>query len=189
MSKKPEVAAPGADSAPLAADHLRDIVERVEVWLPVCGYEGVYEVSNHGKIRRGERVLAPSTANGYLHVSLSLHGAIITHRVHVLVLTAFCGPPPFCGAQAAHNDGNQINCHLTNLRWASAVENQADVERHGHRCKGTSVYGAILDDAGVRTIRALISAGSRNRPIAERFGVSISTIHLIRHNQTWKHVQ
>lgn len=40
----------------------------------------------------------------------------------------------------------------------------------------------------VVAIRELIAAGLRNRPIAERYGVSISTIHLIRHERIWRHV-
>lgn len=165
------------------------VADRIEVWLPVPEYEGLYEVSNHGRIRRaGGGCLSPSSTHGYLHVSLSKSGEARTIRVHVAVLTAFCGPPPFDGAQAAHNDGDKINCHLTNLRWATPVENQADVERHGRRCKGENVYGAVLTESEVRSIRARISNGERNRPIAEYFGVSVSTIHLIRHNRIWRHV-
>jgi|WetSurMetagenome_2_1015567.scaffolds.fasta_scaffold02463_4 hypothetical protein len=171
--------------------------EEREVWLPVVGYEGLYEVSNLGRIahvrnfRHGTPVktLAPSRTHGYLHVSLSKSNVITTHRVHVLVLTVFCGPKPFDGAHAAHNDGDQTNCRLTNLRWATPKENQADIERHGRRPKGENVYGAILNDDKVRDIRKRIASGERNRPIAESFGVSIHTIHLIRHNKTWKHAQ
>lgn len=164
-------------------------LERPEVWLPVVGYECLYEVSNHGRIRnRHDCFLLPSETNGYLHVSLSKDGRIITSRLHVIVLTAFCGPPPFEGAQGAHNDGCKKNCRLTNLRWATAVENQADVERHGNRCKGEDVFGAILDAEKVKKIRSRIASGERNRPIADDFGVSISTIHLIRHNKVWRHV-
>jgi hypothetical protein len=161
-----------------------------EVWLPVRGYEGYYTASNLGSIRRlGGDTLMPSQSDGYLRVSLSRQGLVRNHRVHVLVLTAFCGPPPFEGAQAAHNDGNPLNCRLTNLRWATPVENQADVERHGRRCKGVEVFGAVLDEARVRQIRERIASGERNPSIAADFGVSISTIHLIRHDRIWRHVQ
>jgi NUMOD4 motif/HNH endonuclease len=164
-----------------------------EVWLPVLGYEGYYEVSNLGRVHRvgvnsGDGFLKPSTTHGYLHVSLSRDGDIRTHRVHVMVLSAFCGPAPFPGAQAAHNDGDQANCRLTNLRWATGIENQADVERHGRRCKGEDVFGVVLTEKDVRVIRQHIANGDRNRPIAERFSVSTSTIHLIRHNRIWRHV-
>ena len=159
-----------------------------EVWLSVSGYEGHYWVSNLGRIKSKFKILAPSVSGNYAHVTLSVGNEKTTHRVHVLVLASFCGDAPFPGAQAAHNDGNSLNNRLTNLRWASTFENQADVERHGRRCKGVDVYGAVLTDADVREIRKRTSNGERNRPIAEDYGVSISTIHLIRHEKTWRHV-
>ena len=181
-------------SGGVAVDRLRSLVERVELWLPVVGYESFYEVSNHGRVKRVASpatdggLLKPSLTHGYFHVSLSKGGEVATHRIHVLVLTAFCGAPPFAGAHGAHNDGDKTNCHLTNLRWTTPVENQADVERHGRRCRGEDVYGAVLDAPRIRKIRDRIQTGERNKPIAESFGVSVSTIHLIRHNRIWRHV-
>jgi hypothetical protein len=166
-----------------------DLFGQPEVWLPIPDFPR-YEVSNFGRIRRiGGRILKPSASKGYLHVSLCRNGEISTKRVHVIVLSAFCGRAPFEGAQAAHNDGNPLNCALTNLRWATAVENQADVDRHGHRCKGSEVFGAVLDEERVAQIRSRIAAGERNPSLAAAFGVSISTIHLIRHRKIWRHVQ
>lgn len=170
-----------------------------EVWMPAPDYEGIYEVSNLGRVRRDPtaparppgapgKCLIPSYTNGYAHVSLSKRGVITTHRVHVLVLRAFCGEPPFQGAHGAHNDGDPSNCRLDNLRWATPIENQADVDRHGRRCRGEEVYGAVLTEDQVREIRRRIEAGERNPPIANDFGVSISTIHLIRHGKIWRHV-
>lgn len=160
-----------------------------ELWLEVSGFPD-YEVSNLGRVRRvgSEAVLKPSRTHGYLHVSLCRESRAETIRVHVAVLSAFCGQAPFPGAHAAHNDGDKENCRLTNLRWATPVENQKDVERHGRRCRGEIVFGAKLSEQSVRKIRELINAGFRNPPIARQFGVTISTIHLIRHRKTWRHV-
>lgn len=172
-----------------------------EVWIPVRGHEGLYEVSNLGRVRRDicaphrslgvpGRLLKPSsTAAGYLHVSLSNGGRVTTHRLHVIVMQSFCGPPPFEGAQICHNDGQKENCRLTNLRWDTAYGNQADVDRHGRRCRGIDVFGAVLDEHAVRNIRKRCADGEINRTIAEDYGVSVSTIHLIRHNKTWRHVK
>ena len=162
-----------------------------EVWLDIPGFEGAYEASNLGRIRRVStgRVLKQSRAGGdYLGVTLSVGNVQTPMRTNIAVLSAFCGPAPFPGAHAAHNDGNSSNNHLSNLRWATPIENQADIDRHGTRRRGEAVFGAKLDEAGVRAIRQRISAGERNPPIAKAFGVSISTIHLIRHNRIWTHV-
>lgn len=171
-----------------------------EVWLDVVGYEGLYEASNLGRIRRsysaphrslgvpGSVLKQTIQKNGYHTVSLSNDGNVKSHRVSRIVLSAFCGLEPFEGAQAAHNDGNKSNNKLTNLRWATASENQKDVDRHNRRCKGSDVFGAVLTEDKVREIRNRIQIGERNPSIANDFGVSISTIHLIRHGRIWKHV-
>lgn len=174
------------------------MVDTREVWMPVPDYEGLYEVSNLGRVRRD--LAAPARSLGvpgkalspcggiYPIVTLSKAGVVRTHRLHLLVLRAFCGPAPFYGAHGAHNDGDPQNCALANLRWATPVENQADVDRHGRRCKGEDVFGAKMTEDGVRKVRDLIAKGFRNPQIAKRFGVSVSTIHLIRHNRIWRHV-
>lgn len=171
-----------------------------EIWLDVVGYEGLYEASNLGKVRRSYsaphrslgvpgQVLKPAIQkNGYHTISLSSDGNVKNHKVSRIILSAFCGPEPFDGAHAAHNDGDKSNNKLTNLRWASPRENQKDIERHNRRCKGSDVFGAVLNDDSVKEIRRRIGSGERNPQIAKDFRVSISTIHLIRHGRIWKHV-
>ncbi|WP_293921105.1 HNH endonuclease [Sphingobium sp. UBA5915] len=162
-----------------------------EVWMPVPDYDGLYEASNLGAIRRvgsDQPLIQVDGGNGYLVVSLSRDGVTRMFRVHRIILTAFCGAEPFDGAVAAHNDGIRSNCQLTNLRWATPIENQADRKRHGTHICGADVFGAKLTDERVREIRALIAKGYRGPQIAKSFGVSVSTIHLIRNNRIWRHV-
>ncbi|UCR74409.1 HNH endonuclease [Mycobacterium phage Ritam007] len=113
----------------------------VEAWLPVVGYEGLYEVSDGGRVRsldrqiecdgRGRRymrgrVLSQSVMpNGYLKVGLPGGNAL----VHRLVLTAFVGACPD-GMEGCHNDGDRSNNRLDNLRWDSRTENNHDAVRH-----------------------------------------------------------
>lgn len=194
------------DTHGVARDQLRSFVERIEspasreVWMPVLGYEGLYEASNHGRVRRAPeaparsmglpgKIITPApTERGYLRLSLSRGGETKSYPVHRIVLSAFCGPPPFPGAHAAHNDGNPSNNALTNLRWATAVENQKDVERHGNRTRGSDIHNAKLTDALVEEIRARIASKERYPTIAKDYGVSISTVSLIKRNRIWKHV-
>lgn len=171
-----------------------------EVWLPVRGYEGFYECSNLGLVRRdiaahstpgtfpGKLVKPSKSPKGYYNLSLSKNGIVKTGRLSRIILEAFCGPPPFENAHAAHNDGNPENNKLTNLRWATPTENQADVNRHGNRCKGEDVHNAVLKEDDVIKIRQRISNGERNKSIANDYGISISTVHLIRHNRIWRHI-
>ncbi|MER9680834.1 NUMOD4 motif-containing HNH endonuclease [Mesorhizobium sp. M0184] len=163
-------------------------LDRVETWRDVVAFPG-YQVSSWGRVS-GKRVgyLRSAKTNGYHHVSMSHAGTVTTVRVAVLVARTFLGEPPFEGADAAHNDGNTDNNRVSNVRWASKLENQADIDRHGHRVKGSDVFGARLTEADVPIIRRRAMGGERYENIAEDFGVSISTISLIKLGKIWQHV-
>lgn len=113
-----------------------------ERWLPVPGWEGLYDASDWGRIRslprrtsagmRGGRILKgrrlPKT--GYLRVHLCKDGDKDELYIHQLVLLTFKGPcPP--GEQACHGDGNPANNRLSNLRWGTPSENIYDNVRNG----------------------------------------------------------
>jgi len=106
-----------------------------EEWRPVAGFAD-YEVSDLGRVRsrsrkRSPRVLAcPPGTRGYRKVTLRREGKNFTRHVHVLVCEAFHGPRPD-GQMVRHLDGNQLNNAASNLAWGSAVENAADMKRHG----------------------------------------------------------
>jgi hypothetical protein len=117
-----------------------------EIWapIPIAEYEGLYEASNLGRIRRiagrfarEHRILIPALCkSGYLHVFLCA-GANKQRRIPVsrLVLLAFRGPPPFPGAMCCHNDGSSTNNVEWNLRWGSARDNADDKIKHNLRRK------------------------------------------------------
>ena len=109
-----------------------------EHWLPVVGYEGLYEVSDQGRVKRlarvgkswvlPERILKGChTHQGYVQVGM--FGK--SKRVHRLVLEAFVGPCPE-GMVACHYDDNKENNRLENLRWDTERENMWDRTRNGN---------------------------------------------------------
>lgn len=124
-----------------------------ETWFPVVGYEGHYEVSDHGRVRSLDRMVSRPPREGggggdfriqgrvlathrtppmnYLAVSLHKEGHGQGFRVHTLVLEAFVGPRPD-GSVACHNDGDIENNHPSNLRWDTQKENIRDILRHGN---------------------------------------------------------
>lgn len=121
-------------------------VLKVGNWKPVSGYEGIYEVSDDGRVRSLDRVAphktsqrrwegrelvaAPGSKN-YLTVSLCFGGSQKTFHVHRLVCEAFHGPRPFTTAQVRHLDGDQRNNVAANLAWGTAADNMQDRLRHG----------------------------------------------------------
>lgn len=119
------------------------MLEDVENWLPVVGYEGLYEVSDLGHVRSverlsragipiGGRVLrAGPQRRGYLTVCLIGHdGSKKSKRVHRLVLESFTGPCPEAFEVRHLNDIPGDN-RLSNLVWGSRSENQRDKHRNG----------------------------------------------------------
>lgn len=100
-----------------------------ESWRPVLGFEGLYEVSDRGRVRnaRSGRVLKPNTISRYGHqqVKLCKDARHFDRLVSRLVLEAFVGScPP--GMQARHvNDPDARNNALDNLAWGTPLENSA----------------------------------------------------------------
>lgn len=127
-----------------------------ETWRPVPGYEGRYEVSDHGRVRslgfysanrwntrtwRAGRVLRPATADsGHMHVGLVDAGsAHRTHKVHRLVLLAFVGEPPPGRSDGLHRDDDPSHNHLSNLRWGNKSENSIDAVTNGGHTQSSKV--------------------------------------------------
>jgi hypothetical protein len=172
----------------------------VEQWKPIVGYEGLYEVSDQGRVRslpgrqrnaKGWRMKSgcirklPLNAYGYPVVDLKHNGTRKTYSVHTLVLTAFIGPKPF-GNECRHLNGIRSDARLCNLAWGTPSENDEDRRRHGTFVQGEKHGGAKLTDHDVRLIRAMQGTQSS---IAKRFAVSPSLISMIKSGERWTHVQ
>lgn len=101
---------------------------KTEIWKPIAGFEGLYEVSDLGRVRSLKRnttsgkVLTPGLTRGYKCVVLSKHGKHHNARVNRLVAEAFI-PNPEGKKEVNHIDGNKANNLPENLEWATASEN------------------------------------------------------------------
>jgi hypothetical protein len=112
-----------------------------EIWLPVPGYEGFYEVSDLGRVyslprlttkgRKGGRLLTGSrTPSGHIAVMLSKHGNIRRWMVHHLVAGAFIGPRP-AGYETRHANDIGSDNRLVNLSYGTSGDNKLDMVRNG----------------------------------------------------------
>lgn len=111
-----------------------------EIWKDIEGYEGLYQVSNLGRVQSVDRLDGSnhrlkgkirSTSirpNGYEKVILSKNSKRKGHSVHRLVAQAFI-PNPENKPQVNHIDENQTNNMASNLEWSTAKENA----NHGTR--------------------------------------------------------
>ena len=99
-----------------------------EVWKSVVGYEGYYEVSNLGRVRRvtnKNNLLVPNTLPyGYLQVCLSVNAVRKQHRIHRLVAEAFL-PNPNNLPIVNHKDWNPSNNRVDNLEWCDVKYNNS----------------------------------------------------------------
>ena len=109
-----------------------------EVWKDVKGYEGLYEVSNHGRVKslariveytdgrsymKDEKILStPPNSDGYLHTQLGKNKKWKTYRVHRLVGEAFL-PNPQNYPEINHIDEIKDNNHVSNLEWCTREHN------------------------------------------------------------------
>lgn len=101
-----------------------------ELWKPVVGYEGLYEVSNLGRVkslpRKGTKggLLTPSYSNSkhYAHIPLTKNGELRTTSLHRVVASAFV-PNPENKSQVNHINGDKTNNRADNLEWVTNKEN------------------------------------------------------------------
>lgn len=127
--------------------------DQVERWLPVVGYEGLYDISSlgrvcsfHGRERgNGKRggLLRPGLSNKHWSVVLYRDGCKDSFPVHQLVARAFLGLPEE-GQMVRHGRGGMLDNRLVNLSYGTSKENADDMVRDGVRVWGESIHNSVL---------------------------------------------
>jgi len=176
-----------------------------EVWKPVVGYEGLYEISNFGRLRsldkpmtvyRGGKYIRPgklltakvSTHTPPRHITeLYRDGKGRWHSIHRLVLLAFVGPAPE-GTVACHNDGNPSNNSIANLRWDTPRANAADSVKHGTKVRGEKHWAAKTTEGCVQRMFDLRRMGCTFTAIGKWLNMSRAQVSQIVKGQHWKHL-
>lgn len=172
-----------------------------EIWKDVVGYEGLYEVSSQGRVRRIRpynntwhgRILRHGEIGGarrYPYVALFSSGVQRKYSIHTLVARAFHGEKPTPTHEVNHKDFNKENNHATNVEWVTHADNIQHATSGGHWPDqvGSKNHSAKLTEAEVLAIRRAEKTVSQTT-LAKTFGVTSSLISKIQHYKCWKHLK
>ena len=180
------------------------VAESEEEWRLIAGFEGFYEVSNLGRVRRvmqssgtkAGRIRRPQYRNplGYPCVVLYRSQKARCCFLHHLVAGAFIGPRPL-GKEINHKDGNKRNPNVMNLEYVSPSQNRKHAVDTGllyvppeRRARGQKIGVSKLDPGQIEAILKEHAEGVYVVTLARRYGVSRQTIWKITSRRTWKEV-
>lgn len=163
----------------------------MEIWKEIPGYDGVFSVSSHGRVRNNitgtiRKNSRMSKGMRYLFVNLKKDGKGTSLYIHHLVAHAFHGPTP-PGQEIRHRDGNVEHNHEGNLTFGTRAQNLADKQLHGTQTRGEKHQTARLTEKQVLEIRARFPAETQTALAAE-FGVALMTVSKIIRRLTWTHI-
>lgn len=180
-------------------------MKRTEIFKDVKGYEGLYKVSNLGKVislkrkinngssyRLSKDYVMKSYDNGwgYLRVCLRNNNKQKFYLIHRLIAEHFI-PNPNNFNVVNHIDGNKKNNKISNLEWCDHSHNNKHAFRTGliNSLKGEKHPRSKLNEKQVIEIKKLLSEGLlTQREIAKKFNIHPNTINGIYKNQIWRHL-
>ena len=170
-----------------------------EEWKDIKGYEGLYQISSFGRVKRLPRVagnkhklfwcfLKLQKSRDRKVIGLWKGGKMKRYLVHRLVGKAFIenidNKP-----QINHKDNNAGNNRVENLYWGTQKENCADKIIHGTHQTGEKNSFHKLKEIDVLEIRKLYSSGYYTyKELGELFKVDLSNIGLIVNRKHWKYL-
>lgn len=183
-------------------------VVNLEIWKEVSGFEGLYEVSNLGRVRSLDhttnitpknnkapyerfvkgRILNGTDCNGYHRFSLG-RGHLID--AHILVARTFI-PNPENKRCVNHIDGNKKNNRVENLEWSTHSENQFHSSKNALMQLGSKHVHSKLKEEDVRWILTHYKKQDLEfgcMALARKYGVSHQTMDEVIKRKTWKHIQ
>jgi hypothetical protein len=175
-----------------------------EEWRDVDWSDGIYQVSNLGRVRSKERVVIRSDGRnltvrakilrqnknqGYPSVKMMKNRIGTTVKVHRLIAKAFI-PNPENKKNINHIDGSRDNNSISNLEWCTFSENTKHAYKTGAMTpkKGSENGYAKLTERDIMKIKEMLSSKSvTHREIALKFNVARTTVTAINRNQNWNH--
>lgn len=172
-------------------------MNNVVLWKPIKGYEGLYEVSNTGKVRslkkivnNGKGSILKGSNDRYSTVSLYKSGKEKRRTIHRLVAETFI-PNPHNKPQVNHKDGIRENNHIDNLEWCTSKENinhalEIGIGTIGERNGLSKFSNKQVED--LRKVFKPYDSKYGGAALARKYGTSNKTMHYILTNRTYKNI-
>ena len=161
-----------------------------EIWKDIRGYEGLYQVSNYGRVKslprtitnlgtkgglyhiKG-RILKPQVnrnRHNYCEVNLYKGAKSKRHKIHRLVAETFIDNPD-CKLEVNHKDGDKANNYVENLEWVTDQENKTHAWSNGLMTANHRKEMVICNENG-QVYESITSA-------AKSLGIHTAQIHQV----------
>lgn len=168
-----------------------------EVWKDIQGYEGIYQISNFGRVKSlkfgKEKILkTPTNTHNYPSIYLKENGKKKALRVHRLVAQNFLVNDNNY-PDVNHIDGNKTNNKIENLEWCNRSQNEfhaykIGLKNNNHK-KGEKSHRTNLTNNDAKLIYKLRNEYKmKGKTLAWLFNVHIVTIYEIATKRGWKHI-
>lgn len=174
-------------------------IECIEKWRDVVGYEGLYQVSDLGRLKRKERFI--KSTNRYIkeiilktHINKKEYSQIVLHfgskrthfRVHRIVAIAFL-KNDFNMPEVNHKNCIKTDNTLKNIEWCSSTYNKIHAYENG-LIKGKKGEDSINSKLTEKQVLEIRENKMKQKDIALLYGINRSTVSGIKLKNRWKHI-
>lgn len=162
----------------------------MEQWKDIPGYEGLYQVSDLGRVKRlaytynrmhkgkmievpiPEKILSGTKLGSKGYPRVNFNGDL--YQIHVLVAKAFVSNP-YDKPQVNHIDGIKTNNKASNLEWVTNQENRDHAVKMGLHANRATGLGKLTFNQ-IQVIKQLHKEGFKQKDIADLFHVVQQTV-------------